>query len=82
MFNILLSIVVTLQLTVCMQLKCSFSIVIMFNCHHFATDHPPAVKTLVVSLFVQMTKFKSYLSSYHPMQKPQTEKVVWTWRDD
>ena len=52
-----------------MQLKCSFSIVIIFNCCHFATDHPHTVKTLILSLFVQMTKFKSYLSSYHPMQK-------------
>ena len=32
-------IVVPLQLTIFMQLKCSFSIVIIFNCHHFATDY-------------------------------------------
>ena len=57
-----------------MQLKCSFSIVVIFNCCHFATDHPHAVKTLVVSLFVQMMKFKSYLSSYHPMQKASNWK--------
>ena len=64
-----LSIVITLQLTIAMQLKCSFSIIIIFNCCHFATDHPHTVKTLIVSLFFQMTKFKSYLISYHPMQK-------------
>ena len=28
-----------------------------------------AVKKLVLSLFVEVTKVKSYLSSYHPMQK-------------
>ena len=60
-----LSIAITLQLTVSMQLKCSFSISVIFNCCHFATDHPHAVKTLVVCLFFQMMKFKSYLSSYH-----------------
>ena len=34
------AIVVTLQLTIFMQFKCSFSIIIIFifNCHHFATD--------------------------------------------
>ena len=41
------SIVVTLQLTIFMQLKCSFSIVVVFNCHHFATDHLHAVKMLI-----------------------------------
>ena len=41
------SIVVTLQLTIFMQLKCSFSIVIIFNCHHFVTDHLHAVKMLI-----------------------------------
>ena len=41
------SIVVTLQLTVFMQLKCSFSIIIVFNCHHFATDCLYAVKMLI-----------------------------------
>ena len=30
--------IVTLQLTVFTQLKCSFSIIVIFNCHHFATD--------------------------------------------
>ena len=40
------SIVVTLQLTVFMQLKHSFSIII-FNCCHFATDHLHTVKTLI-----------------------------------
>ena len=69
-----LSIVITLHLTVYMQLKCSFSIFIMLNCCHFATDCPHAVKTVVVSLFVQMTKFKSYLSSYQPMQKASNWK--------
>ena len=29
---------------------------------------------LVLSLFVEMTKFKSYLSSYHPMQKASNWK--------
>ena len=47
---------------------------LVFNCYHIATDHPHAVKTLVVSLFVQITKFKSYLSSYHPMQKASNWK--------
>ena len=69
-----LSIVITLQLTVSMQLKCSFSIVIIFNCCHFATDNPHTVKTLIVSLLVQIMKFKSYLSSYHPMQKASNWK--------
>ena len=41
------SIVVTLQLTIFIQLKHSFSIVIIFNCHHFATDHLHAVKMLI-----------------------------------
>ena len=82
-----LSIVITLQLTIFMQLKCSFSIVIIFNCCHFATDHPHAVKTLIVSLFVQVTKFKSYMSSYHPMQKVSNwksglnmERWLTSWR--
>ena len=56
------------------QLKCSFSIIIIFNCCHFATDHSHAVKMLVLCLFVEMTKFKSYLSSYHPMQKASNWK--------
>ena len=34
----LVSIVITLQLTLFTQLKCSFSIIVIFNCHHFATD--------------------------------------------
>ena len=38
--------IVALQLTMFMQLKCSFSIVI-FNCHHFATDHLHTVKMLI-----------------------------------
>ena len=67
-------IVITLHLTTCMYLKCSFSIVIIFNCHHFATDHPHAAKTLVLSLFVQITKFQSFWSSYHPMQKASNWK--------
>ena len=33
-----------------------------------------AVRKLVLSLFVEKTKFKSYLSSYHHMQKPKTLK--------
>ena len=33
------SIIITLQLTVFMQFKHSFSMVVIFNCHHFATDH-------------------------------------------
>ena len=41
--NFLLSLfsIVNLQLTICMQFKCSFSIIIIFicNCHHIATDH-------------------------------------------
>ena len=41
------SIVVTLQLTICMQLKCSFPIIIICNCHHFATDCLHAVKMLI-----------------------------------
>ena len=41
------SIVVTLQLTIFMQLKCSFFIIIIFNHHHFATDHLHAVKMLI-----------------------------------
>ena len=39
--------IVTLQLTICMQLKCSFSITVIFNCHHFATDHLHTVKMLI-----------------------------------
>ena len=42
------SIIITLQLTVCMQLKCSFSIIIVFNCCHFATDHLHAVQMLII----------------------------------
>ena len=34
-------------LTIFMQLKCSFSIIVIFNCQHFATDHLHAVKTLI-----------------------------------
>ena len=41
------SIVVTLQLTIFIQLKHSFLIVIVFNYHHFATDHLHAVKMLI-----------------------------------
>ena len=41
------SIVVTLQLTIFMQLKCSFSIVVISSCHHFATDCLHTVKTLI-----------------------------------
>ena len=41
------SIVVTLQLTVFMQLKCSFSFIVIFNCCHFATDCLHAVKMLI-----------------------------------
>ena len=41
------SIVVTLQMTIFMQLKCSFSIVIISNSHHFATDQLYAVKMLI-----------------------------------
>ena len=41
--NFLLSLflVVNLQLTICMQFKCSFSIIVIFicNCCHVATDH-------------------------------------------
>ena len=72
--NYLISFVITLQLTIFLQLKCSFSIVVIFNCCHFATDHPHAVKTLIVSLCVQMMKFKSYFSSYQPMQKTSNWK--------
>ena len=43
-------IVITLQLTIFMQLKCSFSIVVIFNCHHLATDYPHAVKMLIFPL--------------------------------
>ena len=43
----LISIVITLQLTVFMQLKHSFSIIVIFNCCHFATDCLHAVKMLV-----------------------------------
>ena len=32
------------------------------------------MKTLVLSLFVHMTKFQSYVSSYHPMQKASNWK--------
>ena len=32
------------------------------------------VKKLVLSLFVQMAKSQSYLSSYHPMQKVKNLK--------
>ena len=39
--------IVALQLTICMQLQCSFSIIVVFNCHHFATDHLHAVKMLI-----------------------------------
>ena len=39
--------IVTLQLIICMHLKCSFSIVIIFNCCHFAIDHLHTVKTLI-----------------------------------
>ena len=39
--------IVTLQLTIFMQLKHLFSIVIVFNCHHFATGHLHAVKMLI-----------------------------------
>ena len=42
-----LSIVVTFQLTIFMQLKCSFSIGIIFNYCHFATDCLHAVKMLI-----------------------------------
>ena len=48
--------------------------VFIFNCCPLATDHPHTVKTLIMSLFVQMMKFKSYLSSYHPMQKASNWK--------
>ena len=41
------SIVVTLQLTVFIQLKCSFSIIVISNCHYFATDHLHSVKTII-----------------------------------
>ena len=41
------SIVITLQLTIFMQLKHSYSIVIVSNSHHFATDHLHAVKMLI-----------------------------------
>ena len=41
------AIVVTLQLTIFMQLKCSFSNIIISNCCHFATDHLHAVKMLI-----------------------------------
>ena len=45
--TMLFSIVITLQLTVFMQLKCWFSIVIISNGHHFATDHLHAVQMLI-----------------------------------
>ena len=73
------SMVVTLQLTVFMQLKCSFSIIVIFNCHHFATDHLHAVKTLIfyhhhfqlaitlhLTIFsaVKLSQFLQYLPKY------------------
>ena len=39
--------VVNLLLTIIMQLKCSFSIMIIFNCRLFATDHLHSVKMLI-----------------------------------
>ena len=39
--------VVNLQLTIFMQLKCWFSIVIVSNGHHIATDCPHAVQMLI-----------------------------------
>ena len=44
------------------------SVVFIVNCQ-FATDHLHACEMLILSLFVQITKFKSFLSSYHLMQK-------------
>ena len=43
----LFAIVVTLQLTIIMQLKCSFSAIIIFNWCHFATNHLHAAKMLI-----------------------------------
>ena len=41
------------------------------------------VKSLILLLFVETTKLKSYLNSYHPMQKKNnTVKVIWTWKDN
>ena len=34
-------------LTIFMQLKCSFSVIVIFICHHFATDHLHTVKMLI-----------------------------------
>ena len=51
LYPFLLSIVITVHLTIFMQLKCSFSIIAIFNCCHFATDH--------LHVYVQFTR-------YHP----------------
>ena len=44
-----LSVVITLQLTIFMQLKCSFSIIVILNCCHFATDH--------LNQYIQFTRY-------------------------
>ena len=44
-----LSTIITLQLTIFTQLECSFSIVVIFNCCHFATTHLPE--------YVQFTRY-------------------------
>ena len=56
------------------------SVVFIAKCQ-FATDHLHACKMLILPVFVEITKFKSFLSSYHLMQKISNEKRFWIWRD-
>ena len=55
--NIQLSIVVTLQLTIFVQLKHLFSITVIFNCHHFETDH--------LHEYVQFTRYHLQVLRVH-----------------
>ena len=61
-----LSIVITLQLTIFTQLKCSFSIIVIFNCCHFATDH--------LHEYVQSTRYHLKLSRI-PLQCCEAQPI-------
>ena len=54
LYSFWFSIVVTLQLTIFTQLKHSFAIIVIFNCHHFATDH--------LHKYVQFTRYHLQVS--------------------
>ena len=59
------------------------SVVFIVNCH-FATDHLHAVKMLILPVFVEITKFKSYfelISSYaksHKLKKWSGHREILT----